>query len=207
MIPAKISQSLTCRVGEALALPGRTEICCVILLCLPVYSFIWRERLWLHNREQDKTEALSCNCYWERMGLVWHLFIQAGRGTDFLGKVCIPHAGKSCSQAPAGSLHGAVPAEEPERVLCNFSRRRNKHWGLLPPRWSCYPATRAPETALHFHKDTDLEEQLSPVQNLHIFVAQCFPIVLRDLCFSHVWFMRFSSYTLLRKALKHIWKI
>lgn len=66
--------------------------------------------------------------------------------------------------------------------------------------------TAAPETALHIHKDTDLREQLPSAQNLLIWSVQFLSVVLRDICFSHVWFMRFSSYTLLWKALKHVWK-
>lgn len=50
VIPADISQSLTCKAGEAFALLATAEIGCVILLYLSGCTSVGREKLQLHNK-------------------------------------------------------------------------------------------------------------------------------------------------------------
>lgn len=123
MIPADISQSLTCKAGEGFALLATAEICCVVLLYLPGYTPVGREKLQLHNREQNKTEASSSYYYWERTGFVWYLLVQGMTGKAFLGKVFIPLTGNTSLWAAAAAASrltplGCASERDKKRALC-----------------------------------------------------------------------------------------
>lgn len=184
MIPAEISQSLTCRAGGSFCPPGQSRDLLRNSSVPPWLQFC---------RKGEATTALQGT----RQEQSVKLLLLLGESGVGLASVC---AGRDRHSFPGKGLHPPCwelfLADSSSMGLCQQKSPKERSvlsvGGEISTR-ACFqlaeaatPTRHAPETALHIHKDTDLREQLSPAQNLLILAVRCLSVVLRRLCLPHV---------------------